>query len=245
MSDQGVSRCDSGLQRGSPRKEKCREAQNHRGDRGCSAESRGGCSSGLRCSGLRARQQFQGTARRRGEVSSSGPDGERAWLQVGAGALKHCVASGMHLGATLLLEAISGRNRRLNTLGGRAQHPSGCGVPSHIGPLNVAIRTSAIEQPLFLYCLCRCRIFFPRHVLLVGLAVANFRFGVLRFASTGLAEVIWPLTRGNVIDHVTVPRVRVSPWPGVLRNGALGCAQRISIYRHFEDRCHVPKRPQA
>ncbi len=37
----------------------------------------------------------KGPERRRGEVSSSGPDGERAWLQVGAGALKHCVASGM------------------------------------------------------------------------------------------------------------------------------------------------------
>ncbi len=90
----------------SPGKEKCREAQNHRGDRGGSAKSRGGCSSGLRRSGLRARQQLQGPERRGGEVSSSGPDGERAWLQVGAGALKHCVASGCLPEATLLLEAI-------------------------------------------------------------------------------------------------------------------------------------------
>jgi hypothetical protein len=41
-------------------------------------------------------------------VSSSGPDGQRAWLQVGAGALKHCVASGCISEATLLLEARSG-----------------------------------------------------------------------------------------------------------------------------------------
>ena len=42
-------------------------------------------------------------------MSSSGPDGERAWLQVGAGALKHCVASGCLPEATLLLEAIMAR----------------------------------------------------------------------------------------------------------------------------------------
>jgi hypothetical protein len=39
-------------------------------------------------------------------VSSSGPDGNRAWLQVGAGALKHCVALGCIPEATLLQEAI-------------------------------------------------------------------------------------------------------------------------------------------
>ena len=42
-------------------------------------------------------------------MSSSGPDGERAWLQVGAGALKHCVASGCLPEVTLLLEAIMAR----------------------------------------------------------------------------------------------------------------------------------------
>ena len=42
-------------------------------------------------------------------MSSSGPDGNRAWLQVGAGALKHCVASGCLPEATLLLEAIMAR----------------------------------------------------------------------------------------------------------------------------------------
>ena len=89
----------------SPRKEKCRETQSYRGDRGCSAESRGGCCSGrLRRSGLRSGQQLQGPARRGGEVSSSGPDDDGAWLQVGAAALKHCVASGCILEATLLLE---------------------------------------------------------------------------------------------------------------------------------------------
>jgi hypothetical protein len=41
-------------------------------------------------------------------VSSSGPDDDGAWLQVGAGALKHCVASGCVPEATLLLEAIRG-----------------------------------------------------------------------------------------------------------------------------------------
>jgi hypothetical protein len=41
-------------------------------------------------------------------VSSSGPDGHRAWLQVGAGALKHCVASGCIPEAILLLEAVKG-----------------------------------------------------------------------------------------------------------------------------------------
>ena len=46
-----------------------------------------------------------------GEVSSSGPDDDGAWLQVGAGALKHCVASGCIPEATLLLEAIGGRKR--------------------------------------------------------------------------------------------------------------------------------------
>ena len=39
-------------------------------------------------------------------MSSSGPDDDRAWLQVGAGALKQCVASGSIPEATLLLEAI-------------------------------------------------------------------------------------------------------------------------------------------
>jgi hypothetical protein len=98
-----------------PGKEKCREAQNHRCDRGCSAKSRGGCSSGLRRSGLRARKQLKGPERRGGEVSSSRPDDDRAWLQVGAGALKHCVASGRIPEATHMLEAIRGRKQRLNT----------------------------------------------------------------------------------------------------------------------------------
>jgi hypothetical protein len=39
-------------------------------------------------------------------MSSSGPDDKHAWLQVGAAALKHCVASGCIPEATLLLEAI-------------------------------------------------------------------------------------------------------------------------------------------
>jgi hypothetical protein len=39
-------------------------------------------------------------------MSSSGPDDNHAWLQVGAAALKHCVASGCIPEATLLLEAM-------------------------------------------------------------------------------------------------------------------------------------------
>jgi hypothetical protein len=35
-------------------------------------------------------------------MPSSGPDDDGAWLQVGAAALKHCVASGTHPEATLL-----------------------------------------------------------------------------------------------------------------------------------------------
>jgi hypothetical protein len=45
-------------------------------------------------------------------VSSSGPDDKHAWLQVGAAALKHCVASGCSPEATLLLEAIRGARKR-------------------------------------------------------------------------------------------------------------------------------------
>jgi hypothetical protein len=42
-------------------------------------------------------------------MPSSGPDHDRAWLQVGPAALKHCVASGCIPKATLLLEADRGR----------------------------------------------------------------------------------------------------------------------------------------
>jgi hypothetical protein len=66
----------------------------------------------LRRSGLRSGQQLEGPERRRGEVSSSGPDDDRARLQVEAGALKHCVASGCITEATLLLEAIRGPETR-------------------------------------------------------------------------------------------------------------------------------------
>jgi hypothetical protein len=44
-------------------------------------------------------------------VSSSGHDEDGVWLQVVAGALKHCVASGCIPKATLLLKAIRGRKR--------------------------------------------------------------------------------------------------------------------------------------
>jgi hypothetical protein len=42
-----------------------------------------------------------------GQLSSPGPDGEHAWLQLGARALKHCVASGCLPEATLLTERTS------------------------------------------------------------------------------------------------------------------------------------------
>jgi hypothetical protein len=48
-------------------------------------------------------------------MSSSGPDDGRAGLQVAAGHLKHCVASGYIPEATLLLEAIGGRKREFYT----------------------------------------------------------------------------------------------------------------------------------
>jgi hypothetical protein len=61
------------------------------------------CSGRLRRSGLRSGQQLQGPTTG-GEVSSSGPDDNGARLQVGAAALKHCVALGCIPEATLLLE---------------------------------------------------------------------------------------------------------------------------------------------
>jgi hypothetical protein len=73
-------------------------------------------------------------------VSSSGPDGERAWLQVGAGALKHCVASGCLPEATLLLEAIMARRSPI-------EYPSQLQVNTSL-PLAV-ITLSAIETGLF------------------------------------------------------------------------------------------------
>jgi hypothetical protein len=53
-------------------------------------------------------------------VSSSGPDGDRAWLQVGAGALKHYVASGCIPEATLLLEARLATYSALSASDGRS-----------------------------------------------------------------------------------------------------------------------------
>jgi hypothetical protein len=62
-------------------------------------------------------------------MPSSGPDDGRAWLQVGAGALKHCAASGMHPEATLLFWAVQTRDaeacgQQINTCGGhgRVEH---------------------------------------------------------------------------------------------------------------------------
>ena len=66
----------------------------------CSAVSRGGCSSGL----TPLRTSVRAAARRarttEGRSVILGPDDDRARLQVGAGAPKHCVAFGMHTEAT-------------------------------------------------------------------------------------------------------------------------------------------------